>query len=52
MKDPEFLDDIKQSRIDFDGPTDGAAVEALVRGLYATPKAVIDRVTAIRNTLD
>ena len=52
MKDPEFLDDIKHSSIDFDGPTDGAAVEALVRGLYATPKAVIDRVTAIRNALD
>jgi tripartite-type tricarboxylate transporter receptor subunit TctC len=52
LKDPEFLDDIKRSRIDMDGPSDGAAVEALIRQLYATPKAVVDRVTELRNRID
>ncbi len=52
LRDPEFLEDVKASRIDVDGPTDGAAVEALIRQLYATPKAVVDRVTELRNRSD
>lgn len=52
IKDPEFLDDVKRSRIDMDGPSDGAAVESLIRQLYATPKPVIDRVTDLRNRSD
>lgn len=52
MRDPEFLDDVKASRIDVDGPSDGAAVEALIRQLYATPKAVVDRVSEIRDRAD
>jgi hypothetical protein len=52
LKDPEFLDDIKRSRIDMDGPSDGATVESILRGLYATPKAVVDRVTELRNRID
>jgi hypothetical protein len=35
-----------------DGPSDGAAVERLIRQLYATPKAVVDRVTDLRNRSD
>ena len=52
LKDPEFVADIKKSNIDFDGPSDGAAVEALVRGFYATPKTIVDRVTEMRNRMD
>ena len=52
LKDPEFQQDVKTSRIDVDGPTDGAAVEALIRQLYATPRRVVDRVTELRNRTD
>ena len=49
---PEFLADIRKSNIDFDGPSDGASVEAMVKALYATPKPVVDRVTELRNRVD
>jgi tripartite-type tricarboxylate transporter receptor subunit TctC len=52
LKDPEFLADIKKNNIDFDGPSDGASIEAMVKQLYATPKAVVDRVTELRNQVD
>ncbi len=52
LKDPEFLADIRASKIDFDGPTDGVFIEKLIAGFYATPKAVVDRVTEIKNALD
>ena len=52
VKDPEFLADIRKSNIDFDGPSDGASVEAMVKALYATPKPVVDRVTELRNRVD
>ncbi len=52
LADPAFLEDVKTSRIDVDGPTDGAAVEALIRQLYATPRRVVDRVTELRNRTD
>jgi tripartite-type tricarboxylate transporter receptor subunit TctC len=52
VKDPEFLDDVKKSNVDVDQPRDGAYVEKTLRQLYATPKNVIDRVTAIRNRVE
>ena len=52
LKDAEFLADIKRSNIDFDGPSDGANVEAMVKQLYVTPKKVVDYVTELRNRLD
>lgn len=52
LKDPEFLADLKKSNIDFDGPSDGATVEALVRRLHATPKKTVDFVTELRNRFD
>ncbi len=52
MTDPAFLDDIKTSHIDFDGPSDGAAVESLIRQLYATPANVVERVRNIRDQAD
>ena len=52
LKDPAFLEEVKTTRIDVDGPSDGAAVEALIRRLYATPKPVVERVSALRNRTD
>jgi hypothetical protein len=52
LKDPEFLDDIRKSKIDFDGPTDGAAIAELITSFYATPKDVVDRVSKIKDGYD
>jgi tripartite-type tricarboxylate transporter receptor subunit TctC len=52
MQDPEFLAEAKKLNIDIDGPSDGAAVEALLKQLYATPKEVVDRVIELRNRQD
>jgi tripartite-type tricarboxylate transporter receptor subunit TctC len=46
MKDPEFVAEVKRSKFDLD-PEDGAHLEALIKKLYATPKAVIDRVSRL-----
>lgn len=47
MADPAFLDDAKRSAIDID-PITGDEVARIVAKLYATPKAIIDKVVAIR----
>lgn len=47
MADAAFRDDAKRSAIDIE-PISGAAVEQIVAKLYATPKAIIDKVVAIR----
>lgn len=52
LKDPAFLNDIRTSNIDFDGPSNAAAVEKIIADLYATPKDVVARVTEIRNRID
>jgi tripartite-type tricarboxylate transporter receptor subunit TctC len=52
MQDPQFLTEAKKLNIDIDGPSDGAAVEALLKQLYATQKEVVDRVTELRNRQD
>jgi tripartite-type tricarboxylate transporter receptor subunit TctC len=52
LKDPEFLEDIRTSKIDFDGPADGDTVAQLIKGFYATPQSVIDRVATIKNSYD
>ncbi len=52
LADPGFLADVRKSNIDFDGPSDGASVSALIERMYATPKAVVARVTELRNRAD
>ncbi len=49
MKDPVFLDDAKRSGMEIDGPIDGPAVESVLKAIYASPKAAIDKVLAIRD---
>ena len=47
MADAAFRDDAKRSAIDID-PITGDEVARIVAKLYATPKAIIDKVVAIR----
>jgi len=49
MKDPDFLDDARRSGLEAEGPITGAEVDATLRDIYATPKAVVQRYEAIRN---
>jgi tripartite-type tricarboxylate transporter receptor subunit TctC len=46
MKDPEFIADAKKMKLDVH-PEDGAKLEALIRRIYATPKNVVDQVSAL-----
>ena len=48
MKDAEFIADVKRQKLDLD-PIDGDKLGALINKVYATPKAVIDRVSALVN---
>ena len=48
MKDPAFIADVKRQKLDLD-PVDGERLGALINRIYATPKAVIDRVSALVN---
>jgi tripartite-type tricarboxylate transporter receptor subunit TctC len=43
MKDPEFIEDAKRSKLDLE-PEDGAHLAALINKIYATPKPIIERV--------
>lgn len=43
MKDPEFVADVKRSKLDLE-PEDGEHIAALIAKIYATPRPIIDRV--------
>jgi tripartite-type tricarboxylate transporter receptor subunit TctC len=43
MKDPEFIADAKKSKFNVE-PVSGEKLAALINKIYATPKAIIDRV--------
>jgi tripartite-type tricarboxylate transporter receptor subunit TctC len=48
VKDPQFLEDAKKSRVDIE-PLPGAKVQEVIAKLYAAPKEVVDRArSAIR----
>jgi tripartite-type tricarboxylate transporter receptor subunit TctC len=46
VRDPEFIAEVKKSRLDLD-PEDGAYLEALIRKIYATPKSLVERIGEI-----
>lgn len=48
MKDPEFIADAKRQKLDLD-PIDGDKLGALINKVYATPKAVVERVSGFMN---
>jgi tripartite-type tricarboxylate transporter receptor subunit TctC len=43
MRDPEFIDDAKRNMLDV-APEDGEHLTALIQKVYATPKAIVDKV--------
>jgi tripartite-type tricarboxylate transporter receptor subunit TctC len=47
MKDPEFLAAAKRSALDID-PVTGARAQEIMEQLYQTPRAIIDRIEALR----
>jgi len=44
MKDPEFIADVKRNKFDLE-PEDGEHLTKLINKIYATPKAIIERVS-------
>jgi tripartite-type tricarboxylate transporter receptor subunit TctC len=44
MKDPEFVADVKRNKFELE-PENGEHLTALINKIYATPKAIIDRVS-------
>jgi tripartite-type tricarboxylate transporter receptor subunit TctC len=44
MKDPEFAADVKRNKFDLE-PEDGEHLAALIDKIYATPKAIVERVS-------
>ena len=44
MKDPEFVSDVKRSKLDLE-PEDGEHIAALIAKIYATPKPIVERVS-------
>jgi tripartite-type tricarboxylate transporter receptor subunit TctC len=43
MKDADFVADAKKQKLDY-APEDGAQLEAYVKRISATPKAIVDKV--------
>ena len=46
MKDPDFIAETRASKLDLE-PEDGARLAALIAKIYATPKPIVDKVTAL-----
>jgi len=46
MKDPEFVADVKRSKLELE-PEDGEHLAALIDKIYATPKPIIERVSRL-----
>ncbi len=44
MKDPEFVADVKRSKLDLE-PEDGEHIAKLIAKIYATPKPIVERVS-------
>jgi tripartite-type tricarboxylate transporter receptor subunit TctC len=49
MKDADFREDARRSGLEVEGPITGEEVDAVLRDIYATPKAIVQRFEAIRN---
>jgi tripartite-type tricarboxylate transporter receptor subunit TctC len=48
MQDAEFIADVKKQKFDLD-PTNGAGLAGLIDKIYATPKSIVEKVTALVN---
>ena len=49
MKDADFRADARRSGLEVEGPISGEEVEEVLRAIYATPKAIVQRFEAIRS---
>jgi tripartite-type tricarboxylate transporter receptor subunit TctC len=48
MGDPEFIADVKKQKFDLD-PENGETLAGLINKIYATPKPIVEKVTALVN---
>lgn len=48
MKDPDFIADVKRQKFALD-PESGQSLAGLINKIYATPKPIVDKVTALVN---
>jgi tripartite-type tricarboxylate transporter receptor subunit TctC len=48
MRDPEFIADVKKQKFDLD-PENGETLAGLINKIYATPKPIVEKVTALVN---
>ena len=46
MKDPEFLADAEKTKLELE-PESGEYLEALIRGIYATPRPLVEKIGAL-----
>jgi tripartite-type tricarboxylate transporter receptor subunit TctC len=46
MKDPAYLADAEKRKIDASQPMDGEKLDAAIKDIYKTPKAIVERVAA------
>jgi len=46
MRDADFIAEAKRNKLDI-APVDGAHLETLIKKIYATPRAIIDRIGAL-----
>jgi tripartite-type tricarboxylate transporter receptor subunit TctC len=46
MKDPEYIKDVKKSKLDHD-PKDGEFLEKLIKRVYTTPKPLVEKIAAL-----
>jgi tripartite-type tricarboxylate transporter receptor subunit TctC len=46
MKDPEFVAEVRQRKLTLE-PENGEFLEALIQNIYATPKAIVERVANV-----
>jgi hypothetical protein len=46
MKDPDFAAEAAKSKLELD-PEDGTHLAALIAKIYATPRPIVDRITAL-----
>jgi hypothetical protein len=43
MSDPQFADEVRRSKLELE-PEDGAHLAALIEKIYATPRAIVDKI--------
>jgi tripartite-type tricarboxylate transporter receptor subunit TctC len=49
MRDRDFQEDARRNGLEAEGPITGAEVDEVLRDIYATPKAIVQRFEVIRN---